>query len=92
MCQPSSICLKRRGLAAKQMMQLNKIGEELSGIVSAETTSELTLKIGNNPPRIIKRAAIKEMEMLPSGMMSMKDVLDKSQLRDLISYLITLKK
>ena len=69
-----------------------KDGEELSGIVSAETTSELTLKIGNNPPRIIKRAAIKEMEMLPSGMMSMKDVLDKSQLRDLISYLITLKK
>jgi putative heme-binding domain-containing protein len=67
-------------------------GEELSGIVSAETTSELTLKIGNKPPRIIKRAAIKEMEMLPSGMMSMKDVLDKSQLRDLISYLITLKK
>jgi hypothetical protein len=69
-----------------------KDGEELSGIVTAETTSELTLKIGNNPPRIIKRAAIKEMEMLPSGMMSMKDVLDKSQLRDLISYLITLKK
>ena len=69
-----------------------KDGEELSGIVSAETTSELNLKIGNNPPRIIKRAAIKEMEMLPSGMMSMKDVLDKSQLRDLISYLITLKK
>ena len=69
-----------------------KDGEELSGIVSAETASELTLKIGNNPPRIIKRAAIKEMEMLPSGMMSMKDVLDKSQLRDLISYLITLKK
>jgi len=69
-----------------------KDGEELSGIVSAETTSELTLKIGNNPPRIIKRAAIKDMEMLPSGMMSMKDVLDKSQLRDLISYLITLKK
>jgi putative heme-binding domain-containing protein len=67
-------------------------GEELSGIVSAETTSELTLKIGNKPPRIIKRTAIKEMEMLPSGMMSMKDVLDKSQLRDLISYLITLKK
>jgi hypothetical protein len=32
------------------------------------------------------------MEMLPSGMMSLKDVLDKSQLRDLISYLITLKK
>jgi hypothetical protein len=50
------------------------------------------LKIGNKPPRIIKRTAIKEMEMLPSGMMSMKDVLDKSQLRDLISYLITLKK
>ena len=69
-----------------------KDGEELSGIVSSETTSELTLKIGNNPPRIIKRAAIKEMEMLPSGMMSMKDVLDKSQLRDLISFLITLKK
>ena len=69
-----------------------KDGEELSGIVSAETTSELTLKIGNKPPRIIKRASIKEMEMLPSGMMSMKDVLDKSQLRDLISYLITLKK
>jgi len=67
-------------------------GEELSGIVSAETTSELTLKIGNKPPRIIKRAAIKEMEMLPSGMMSMKDVLNKSQLRDLISYMITLKK
>ncbi|MFN9953383.1 MAG: hypothetical protein ACK55I_09805, partial [bacterium] len=59
---------------------------------TAETTSELTLKMGNNPPRIIKRAAIKEMEMLPSGMMSMKDVLDKSQLRDLISFLITLKK
>jgi putative heme-binding domain-containing protein len=69
-----------------------KDGEELSGIVSSETTSELTLNIGNNPPRIIKRAAIKEMEMLPSGMMSMKDVLDKSQLRDLISFLITLKK
>lgn len=69
-----------------------KDGEELSGIVSAENTSELTLKIGNKPPRIIKRTTIKEMEMLPSGMMSVREVLDKSQLRDLIAYLVTLKK
>jgi len=41
---------------------------------------------------VIQRSAIKEMEMLPSGMMNMKEALDKSQIRDLIAFLVNLKK
>jgi len=67
-------------------------GEELSGILISENKTSLTLKIGNKAPREIPKSAIKEMEMLPSGMMSMKEALDKYQIRDLIAFLVTLKK
>jgi putative membrane-bound dehydrogenase-like protein len=66
--------------------------EELSGILIAENKQALTLKIGNKAPRIIQRADITSLEMLPSGMMNMKEVLDKSQIRDLIAFLVRLKK
>jgi len=67
-------------------------GEELSGMLTSENKTALTLKIGNKAPRVIQRSAIKEMEMLPSGMMNMKEALDKSQIRDLIAFLVNLKK
>lgn len=66
--------------------------EELSGILTGENKQELILKTGNKEPRIIQRAEIKSMEMLPSGMMNMKEVLDQSQIRDLIAFLVKLKK
>ena len=67
-------------------------GEELSGILTSENKTTLTLKIGNKAPRVIQRSAIKELEMLPSGMMNMKEALDKSKTRDLIAFLVQLKK
>ena len=61
-------------------------------MLTSENKTALTLKIGNKAPRVIQRSAIKEMEMLPSGMMNMKEALDKSQIRDLIAFLVNLKK
>jgi hypothetical protein len=41
---------------------------------------------------VIPVSAIKEREMLPSAMMNAKEVLDKAQIRDLLAFLVHLKK
>lgn len=69
-----------------------KDGEELSGILVSESKSALTVKIGSKAPRVIPVSAIKEREMLPSAMMNAKEVLDKAQIRDLLAFLVHLKK
>ena len=66
-------------------------GEALSGIVEAETDTQLTLKIGATEKRTIDKLQIKERTNAPSSMPSMITLLNKREIRDLVAYLGTLK-
>ncbi len=68
-----------------------KNGEEKAGILMGETKHDLQLKIGNAPIQTFLKKNIQERETLPSGMLNMSKVLNKSQIRDLVAYLVTLK-
>ncbi|MEZ5042772.1 MAG: HEAT repeat domain-containing protein [Saprospiraceae bacterium] len=68
-----------------------KDGQELVGTVLSDNQKELSLKIGDEPPRKIAWANVAEHQYLPSAMISMKDVLSKSEIRDLMAFLVLLK-
>ena len=66
-------------------------GETLSGIVEAETTTEIVLKMGATEKRTIEKNKIKERTNAPSSMPSMATILKKREIRDLVAFLGTLK-
>ncbi|MEQ9437558.1 MAG: HEAT repeat domain-containing protein [Cyclobacteriaceae bacterium] len=65
-------------------------GKTLSGILQDENDSELTLKMGNKPDTVIMKAQVVKRTSAPSSMPNMKDYLSKKEIRDLVSFLITL--
>lgn len=65
-------------------------GETLSGILERETSSSLFLKMGNNPDAEIRKSQIKERKMASSSMPDMKALLNRREIRDLVSFLATL--
>lgn len=66
--------------------------KSVSGIVVNEDKSSLTLKIGNEPDKIIAKDTIKERSNALSSMPDMKALLTKREIRDLVSFLVTLDK
>nr|WP_316929262.1 HEAT repeat domain-containing protein [Cyclobacterium qasimii] len=64
----------------------------VSGIVVNEDKNSLTLKIGNEPDKIIAKDTIKERSNALSSMPDMKALLTKREIRDLVSFLVTLDK
>lgn len=69
-----------------------KDGQTLSGVLMTETTDQLTLKSGNEPPRDIAKSSIAKRTNAPSSMPEFKYILSKKDIRDLVSFLSTLKK
>ncbi|MBX2815756.1 MAG: HEAT repeat domain-containing protein [Saprospiraceae bacterium] len=65
-------------------------GTKLAGILMKETEQSLDLKVGNDIQEIA-RTEIAEREDYPSGMLNMKDLLSKGEIRDLVAFLASLK-
>ena len=66
-------------------------GESLSGVLQAENDISLTLKIGNEPDTVVLKEDIAERTNAPSSMPNMKHLLSEREIRDLVSYLATLR-
>ncbi|HRO47297.1 HEAT repeat domain-containing protein [Agriterribacter sp.] len=68
-----------------------KNGTSLSGILEAEDKTSLTLKMGGEPLRVIKKDQIAKRTNAPSSMPDMKLILSKKEIRDVVSFLATMK-
>ena len=68
-----------------------KDGKTLSGILQAEDNTSLTLKIGDQPNQVIPKKELAKRTNSPSSMPEMKFILSKKEIRDVVSFLATLK-
>ena len=66
-------------------------GNRLSGVLQSENDISLTLKIGNEPDMVVLKEDIAERTNAPSSMPNMRHLLSEREIRDLVSYLATLK-
>jgi len=67
-------------------------GKTLSGILSGETDSRLTLKIGNQPDTVLLKTDVVNRTNAPSSMPDMKQLMTRREIRDVVSFLATLTK
>ncbi len=67
-----------------------KSGEKISGILMADQSDSLVVKVGSEPEKTIKKSEIKESKLAMSSMPPMGTILSKRELRDLVSFLSTL--
>lgn len=68
-----------------------KEGKTISGILQEENDISVALKVGNKPDTVIHKADIVKRINAPSSMPDMKSYLSKREIRDLVSFLSTLK-
>ncbi len=66
-----------------------KDGRSLTGLIAAETASEVTLKAAGGFTEVLPRAAIKEMKCLDISLMpvGLEGGINKEQMADLLAYL-----
>ena len=67
-----------------------KDGEELVGVLMEENKKAVSIKVGDEPVQTIAWSTVEEHQYLPSAMISMRDVLSKSEIRDLMAFLMIL--
>ena len=67
-----------------------KDGKTISGILQEETTADLQVKSGNAAPARIKKSDVTKRTNAASSMPEMRYILDKKQIRDVVSFLATL--
>lgn len=72
------------------MLELDN-GNTLSGVLLEETPETLVLKPGNNPDTVVQKAAVIKRTDAPSSMPDMKNLLSRREIRDLVSFLATLR-
>ncbi|MBX2871778.1 MAG: HEAT repeat domain-containing protein [Saprospiraceae bacterium] len=65
--------------------------KEIVGTLMKESDQAIIVKVGEEDPQEIALTDIKTKQYLPSAMISMRDVLSKSEIRDLMSFLMLLK-
>jgi quinoprotein glucose dehydrogenase len=68
-----------------------KDGKKLFGLIEKETATTVTLKIGNEPSQVIQKNQITKRTDAASSMPDMKQLLSKREIRDVVSFLATLK-
>jgi quinoprotein glucose dehydrogenase len=66
-------------------------GSRLTGVLGEEDANSLSLKIGNLPDTVVQKANITNRMNAPSSMPDMKHILSRREIRDLVSFLATLK-
>ena len=66
-------------------------GSNISGIVMKESETSIQLQIGKEDLRTIQKSEITNRENIPSSMPSMKEILSKREIRDVIAFLTTLQ-
>lgn len=64
--------------------------ETVTGVLVGENEDSIVLKIGNDPEKTIPKTQIKERTNAPSSMPDMKGLLSKREIRNLVSFLVTL--
>jgi len=68
-----------------------KNGKTISGILLGENNTSLTLKSGTQSNEVIPKDQIVKRTNAPSSMPDMKAILSKKEIRDMVSFLSTLK-
>ncbi len=68
-----------------------KNGKKINGILQQEKPNGLLLKIGDKPDTLINKVQIVKRTNSPSSMPPMRYLLTKKEIRDLVSFLSTLK-
>ncbi len=71
-------------------VELNS-GDKISGTMMSEDGSSMTVKVGTED-QVIAKKDVKSSQMSPSSMPNMGDLLSKREIRDLVSYLSTLRR
>ena len=66
-------------------------GKKISGILQEEKRTGLLLKVGDKPDTLISTSQIVKRTNSPSSMPPMRYLLTKKEIRDLVSFLSTLK-
>jgi quinoprotein glucose dehydrogenase len=67
-----------------------KNGDSVRGVLSAETDTQITVTSGGQE-WIVDKSEIEQRTNSPSGMPAMGDVLSRSELRDLVEFLVSLR-
>ncbi|MBD2701389.1 HEAT repeat domain-containing protein [Spirosoma sp. BT702] len=68
-----------------------KNGKTVNGILQEETPTEVKVKVGDQPDVAIPKTQIAKRTTAPSSMPEMKYLLTKREIRDVVSFLATLK-
>jgi quinoprotein glucose dehydrogenase len=68
-----------------------KGGQTISGILQEENAQSLAIRVGSQPDTVIRKDQIVNRTNAPSSMPNMKNLLTKREIRDLVSFLSTLK-
>ena len=68
-----------------------KDGREIVAMLVSEERGVLTLMDAAGKQHVIKDAEIASRENMPSGMISQESILNRSEIRDLVAFLVTLK-
>lgn len=66
-------------------------GQQVNGTLAKETGNELLVRQGSKPDTLVRKSNITERKDAPSSMPDMKQLLSRREIRDLVSYLATLK-
>ncbi|MEO5889388.1 MAG: HEAT repeat domain-containing protein [Ferruginibacter sp.] len=68
-----------------------KNGKTVSGILEEENNTSLSIKSGNEPKAVIPKDQVAKRTNAASSMPEMKNILSKKEIRDVVSFLATLK-
>lgn len=66
-------------------------GKDIAGILQQDKENAIVLKVGDRPDTVIMKEHIARQSTAPSSMPPMRYLLTKRQIRDLMSFLTTLK-
>lgn len=66
-------------------------GRRISGVLGEENDKSLALKIGSRADTVVLKTDIQDRTNAPSSMPDMKNLLTRREIRDLVSFLATLK-
>jgi quinoprotein glucose dehydrogenase len=66
--------------------------QTVSGVLAEENAQSIAVKMGNQPDTVIMKTDVAERKDALSSMPDMKGLMTRREIRDLVSFLSTLKK